>query len=276
MKTLKTKVIAITGAGSGIGRALALDAAKQGASVAICDRNADSLAETVALLGDAPYLASVVDVRSDAEILAFAAAVAEKFGPAHVIVNNAGVALSHYFDSQSREDFEWVMDINFWGVVRGTEAFLPQLKTHDDAHIVNISSLFGLVGVPSQSAYNASKFAVRGLSESLRQELHDTPIHVSCVHPGGIDTNIIRNGKHLQGADGKPTTTASLARSFARTTSTTPDGAARIIWAGVLRNRGRILIGPETYAMDLVQRLLPAGYPAVLRPFLRIFSTKQR
>ena len=276
MKTLRNKVVAITGAGSGIGRALALDAAKRGASVAICDRNAESLDETVKLLGSAPHLAMVVDVRSDSEVGAFAAATAEKFGPANVIVNNAGVALSHYFDSQSREDFEWVMDINFWGVVRGTEAFLPQLKTHDDAHIINISSLFGLIGVPSQSAYNASKFAVRGLSESLRQELHGTPVRVTCVHPGGIDTNIIRNGKHLQGADGNPTETASLARSFARSTSTTPDAAARIIWAGVLRNSPRVLIGPEAYAMDLVQRLLPAGYPAILRPFLRIFSTKQR
>lgn len=123
MRTLSKKVVAITGAGSGIGRALAIEAAKQGASVAICDRNAEALAETVALLGSAPRLASVVDVRSDEEVTAFAAAVAATFGPAHVIVNNAGVALSHYFDSQSREDFEWVMDINFWGVVRGTEAF---------------------------------------------------------------------------------------------------------------------------------------------------------
>ena len=275
MKTLRSKVVVITGAGSGIGRALAVEAAAHGASVAVCDRNAGTLAETVSLLGSAPHFSRVVDVRSDEEVAAFAAAVQASLGPAHVVVNNAGVALSHYFDAQSREDFAWVMDVNFWGVVRGTEAFLPQLRTQDDAHIVNISSLFGLIGVPSQSAYNASKFAVRGLSESLRQELHNTPIHVSCVHPGGIDTNIIRNGKHLQGADGRPTDTASLAVSFAKATSTTPERAARIIWSGVLRNSPRILIGPEAYAMDVVQRLLPSGYPAVLRPFLRIFSSRQ-
>lgn len=276
MKTLRSKVVVITGAGSGIGRALALDAAARGAAVAICDRNEAALAETVSLLGDKPCFNRVVDVRSDEQVSAFADAVMEALGPAHVIVNNAGVALSHYFEAQSREDFAWVMDVNFWGVVRGTEAFLPQLRTHDDAHIVNISSLFGLIGVPSQSAYNASKFAVRGLSESLRQELHGSPVHVTCVHPGGIDTNIIRNGKHLQGADGRPTDTASLAVSFAKATSTTPERAARIIWSGVLRNRPRVLIGPEAYAMDVVQRLLPAAYPSVLRPFLRIFSPRPR
>ena len=182
MKNLKDKVVVITGAGSGIGRALAVEAAKAGAVLALSDWNEQSVRETEGLAAarnDASR--GKVDVRSDDEVRAFADEVADELGGASVIVNNAGVAMSDFIGTMKRIDFEWLMDINFWGVVRGTEAFLPQLRAKDEAHVVNISSVFGLVGVPSQSAYNASKFAVRGYTEALRQELHDTRVNVTRV-----------------------------------------------------------------------------------------------
>ena len=193
MKTLRGKVVTITGAASGIGRALAVQAAKDGALLALADWDERGVNETARLAGASRSIARKLDVRSEEGVSAFAAEVDTELGGAHVIVNNAGVSVSDFVGTMKRADFEWLMDINFWGVVRGTEAFLPQLRTKDDAHIVNISSVFGLIGVPSQSAYNASKFAVRGYTEALRQELHGTHVRVTCVHPGGVRTNIVRN-----------------------------------------------------------------------------------
>src|SRR5579883_1266129 len=184
MRTLRDRVFVITGAGSGIGRALALAAARDGALLGLGDWNEQGVIETLTRAGPVRGLARKVDVRSEDEVRAFAAEVERELGPAHVIVNNAGVAVSDTIGSMKRSDFEWLFDINFWGVVRGTEAFLPQLRARDDAHVVNISSVFGLIAVPSQSAYNASKFAVRGYTEALRQELAGTHVHVTCVHPG--------------------------------------------------------------------------------------------
>ena len=272
MKTLRDKVVVLTGAGSGIGRALAVEAAGRGAILALSDRDEAAAAETARLAGAARSLVRRVDVRSDDEVRAFAAAVEAAFGGAHVVVNNAGVSLSDTVGSMQRSDFEWLFDINFWGVVRGTEAFLPQLLRRDDAHLVNISSLFGLVALPSQSAYNASKFAVRGYTESVRQELDGTAVRVTCVHPGGVRTNIVRSGRHLRNSHGEPTATEETAQQFDQVARTSPEAAARTIWGGVLANRPRVLVGRDAQLLDLVQRLFPARYPALFRGARQLYE----
>lgn len=265
MKSLDGKVVVITGAGSGIGRALAVEAAQRGARLALADWNAEALAETEKLSGAAHCCTRTVDVRSEEDVQAFARDVEEKLGGAHVVVNNAGVSLSDMVGSMQRSDFEWVFDVNFWGVVRGTEAFLPQLMTKDEAHVVNVSSVFGIIAVPSQSAYNASKFAVRGFTEALRQELEDTHVRVTCVHPGGVRTNIVRNGRHLRDSDGAATGVDDLAAQFERIAKTTPEAAAAQIWQGVLANRSRVLVGRDARLIDFMQRLFPESYPLLMR-----------
>ncbi len=271
MKSLEGKVVVITGAGSGIGRALAIACAKRGALLALADWNEDGLKETQSLAGAAKSIVRKLDVRSEDGFNAFAADVAKELGGANVIINNAGVSLSDTIGSMKRTDFEWLIDINFWGVVRGTEAFLPQLMAKDDGHVVNISSVFGLISVPSQSAYNASKFAVRGYTESLRQELEEagSPVHVTCVHPGGVKTNIVRNGRHVKNQHGHATDMETLSRSFDTMAKTTPAQAAEIILTGVLSNAPRVLVGPDAHVIDFVQRVFPTGYPKILNAAMR-------
>ena len=271
MKTLANKVVVITGAGSGIGRALALSAKERGATIALCDWNGDAVAETLRMTGGRG-IATRVDVRSEDEVASFAAQVEKELGPAHVVVNNAGVSLSDTVGSMTRTDFEWLFDINFWGVVRGTELFLPQLSRQDDAHIVNISSVFGLIAVPSQSAYNASKFAVRGYTEALRQELEGTHVHVTCVHPGGVRTNIVRHGRHNVSSRGDKVTTETVSAEFDKVVRTTPEAAAGIIWRGVLANDPRVLVGADARLMDLTQRLFPKRYPQIFNALRSVFE----
>jgi NAD(P)-dependent dehydrogenase (short-subunit alcohol dehydrogenase family) len=272
MKSLREKVVVITGAGSGIGRALAVDAARRGAFVALSDWNEEGVKETERALGAARSLARKVDVRSEDQVGAFANEVAREFGGAHAIVNNAGVSVSDFVGTMKRTDFEWLMDINFWGVVRGTEAFLPQLKAKDDAHVVNISSVFGLIGVPSQSAYSASKFAVRGYTEALRQELEGTSVHVTCVHPGGVKTNIVKNGRNNTNSLGQAMDGDRMAQEFDKIARTTPDEAAKIIWGGVLSDAPRVLVGSDAHLIDLVQRLFPTGYASIFRAMQRLYE----
>jgi NAD(P)-dependent dehydrogenase (short-subunit alcohol dehydrogenase family) len=273
MKNLKDKVVVITGAGSGIGRALALEAAQKGARLALSDWNEAGLRETAAqvtaLAPSTKVITEQVDQRSEDAVNAFAARVERELGGANVVVNNAGVSLSDTVGSMKRSDFEWVFDINFWGVVRGTESFLPQLLQKEDAHVVNISSVFGLIGVPSQSAYNASKFAVRGYTEALRQELWGTNVHVTCVHPGGVKTNIVRNGRNVRNQFGQPTTHETMSRMFDKMAQTPPAKAANIIWSGVLSNAPRVLVGVDARVIDVIQRLLPTAYPRVFRQTLK-------
>jgi NAD(P)-dependent dehydrogenase (short-subunit alcohol dehydrogenase family) len=266
MKTLEGKVVVITGAGSGIGRALTVECARRGALVAISDVNEEGLAETARLAGAKKHLAKRVDVRSDDEVGGFAADVERTLGGASVVVNNAGVSLSDTIGPMKRADFAWLMDINFWGVVRGTEAFLPQLQAQSDAHVVNISSVFGLIAVPSQSAYNASKFAVRGYTEALRQELAESHpnVHVTCVHPGGIRTNIVRNGRTNRDMHGKPVDRDRFVRDFDRMARTSSEQAAEIILEGVLANRPRVLVGGDAHVIDWMQRMFPVRYPSIM------------
>lgn len=278
MKTLKNKVVAITGAGSGIGRALAVLCAQQGAKVAISDVNEKGLAETKALVRaeGAKAHAARVDVADRAAVYAWAAAVEAALGPADVIVNNAGVSLSDTIERMKIADFEWLMGINFWGVVYGTKAFLPQLLQRPAGHIVNISSVFGFIGVPSQSAYNSAKFAVRGFTEALRQELAATKVRVTVVHPGGIRTNIVRYGRHYRDPFGEETTDISkLADEFAQTAWTTAEAAALQIRDAILHEQPRLLIGADSYVIDWMQRLFPERYDWILGKALQVLSSLQ-
>jgi NADP-dependent 3-hydroxy acid dehydrogenase YdfG len=265
MKTLSDKIVAITGAGSGIGRALAIRSAELGAIPVISDVNDAALAETASLVrAKAPRVHTAhVDVGERAAIYAWADQVKREVGEVDVLVNNAGVSLSQTIAQMRDEDFFWLMNINFWGVVHGTRAFLPQLTTRPEAHIVNVSSVFGLIAVPTQAAYNASKFAVRGFTEALRQELAQTQIRVTSVHPGGIKTNIVRNGRHFQDVRGNADAEA-VAREFDRMARTSPEEAARKIVDAIFRAKPRLLIGFDAILIDRMQRLLPASYDGLV------------
>lgn len=274
MKNLEGKIVVVTGAGSGIGRALALQLAAQGAQLALCDVNETNLQKTVdiAAAHGVKVYSATVDVSKRESVQTFADNVARALGNASVIINNAGVALSQNVEAMNRQDFEWVLNINFWGVVNGCEAFLPQLRQQKDAHIVNISSIFGIIGVPSQSAYNASKFAVKGFTEALRQELNGSNIHVTCVHPGGIKTNIARNARVHNDMFGRAADVKKLAADFDRLAATTAEEAARQIVRAIERNQKRLLIGTDAKVLDTVQRLLPNHYDTVLGMGYKLMS----
>jgi NAD(P)-dependent dehydrogenase (short-subunit alcohol dehydrogenase family) len=259
------KTAVVTGAGSGIGRALALDLANRGARLAISDINLANVEETAKLCEKAGATAHAyeLDVANRDAVLAHATEVVGEFGAVNLVVNNAGVGLMANVLDMSWEDLDWLMGVNFWGVIHGTKAFLPHLIASGNGHLVNISSVFGFVGVPSQSAYNAAKFGVRGFTEALRQEMliAGHPVGVSCVHPGGIKTNIARDARSAL-----PETEEEReeqAARFARTARTTPEQAARTILRGVDRKKPRILIGPDAYVFDAIPRILGAGYQRI-------------
>ncbi|HEX4938327.1 MAG TPA: SDR family NAD(P)-dependent oxidoreductase, partial [Candidatus Kapabacteria bacterium] len=199
MKQFRGKVAAITGAGSGIGQALAIQLAQAGCDLALSDVNQVGLQDTVRQVSSTGVRVHVqpLDVANRDAMYAWADTVVAVLGKVNLIFNNAGVALTETVEAMRYADFEWLMNINFWGVVHGTKAFLPHLKASGDGHVVNVSSVFGIIGVPTQSAYNAAKFAVRGFTESLREEMaiEGYPVNVTCVHPGGIKTNIVRSGR---------------------------------------------------------------------------------
>lgn len=263
MKDFKNKVAAITGAGSGMGRSLAIQMAKRGCHVALSDINEKGLAETVQLV--APYGVKVtsqkLDVANKDAVFAWADQVARDHGKVNLIFNNAGVALGSAVDGGSYEDLEWIMNINFWGVVHGTKAFLPYLKDAGEGHIINTSSVFGLFAVPSQSAYNASKFAVRGFTEALRQELELQKVNVSAtsVHPGGIKTNIARAARMDESITKMGMTTNSTEK-FEKLFTTSADKAAEIIIRAVEKNQRRVLVGTDAKVLDLMVRLFPSTY----------------
>jgi short-subunit dehydrogenase len=252
------KVAAITGASSGIGRALAIDLASRGADVAISDIDEAGLSETAALArrSGVEVTTTRLDVADRDAVYAWADQVVADHGRVNLIVNNAGVALGATVAQMSIEDFEWLMGINFWGVVHGTQAFLPHLAATGDGHVVNVSSVFGLVGIPSQSAYNAAKFAVRGFTEALRIELDlaDNGVSATCVHPGGIKTNIAKNARmHSDPANG-----ADLERGrkdLEKAFITSPEKAASVILRAVAHDKRRVLVGPDARVFDLLARL---------------------
>jgi butyryl-CoA dehydrogenase len=262
MKDFKNKVAAITGAGSGIGRALALDLAARGCHLALSDVDESGLAETVLQCErrGVKVTPTALDVSDRDAIYAWADQVVADHGQVNIVANNAGVALGASAMGQSQEDFEWLMAINFWGVVNGTQAFLPHLKASGDGHVINISSVFGLISIPSQSAYNASKFGVRGYTDALRMELEIDPCGVSSttIHPGGIKTNIARSARTHESLLAIGGDADSAVEQFDKLARTTPEKAARQILKAVERNRRRALIGPDAVVFDIVSRL-PAG-----------------
>lgn len=264
------RVAVITGASSGIGRALARNLAARGCPLVLSDVNEAGLQETAETLS-VPVLTKVMDVSDRWAQQQLAAEVAEwATAPIGLVINNAGVALSQTVADQSTEDVEWVMNINFWGVVHGTQAYLPILTAQDSGAIINISSLFGIIAFPTQSAYNASKFAVRGYTESLRHELHGTGVRAICVHPGGIKTNIVNNGRHHVDNLGRKDDGAALKKDFEKIARTTPAKAAETIMRGVDKGHDRVLIGADAKAMDLLQRVAPTTYFGVIRRAQRL------
>jgi NADP-dependent 3-hydroxy acid dehydrogenase YdfG len=266
MEGFAGKVAVVTGAGSGIGQALAIELARSGAKVAISDINTEGLAATEERLKaiGAPVKADRLDVTEREAFAVYADAVVEHFGKVNQIYNNAGIAFAGDVEATAFKDIEKVMDVDFWGVVNGTKVFLPHLIASGDGHIINVSSVFGLFSVPGQAAYNAAKFAVRGFTEALRQEmiLAGHPVKVTTVHPGGIKTNIVRNMTAVESID-----KSDLAENFdKKLAKTSPQKAARIILDGVRKNRARVLVGSDAKVLDVIVRATGSGYQ-------RMFST---
>ncbi len=261
------RVAAITGAGSGIGRALAVELSRRGAHLALSDVDSAGMAETVTLCEGrgVKVTSQVVDVADRAAVEAWADQVVADHGKVNFIFNNAGVALGATIESESYDDFEWLMNIDFWGVVYGTKAFLPHLKASGDGHVVNLSSVFGLVSIPSQSAYNSAKFAVRGFTDALRMELEieGAPVSSTTVHPGGVKTNIARRAR-VDSSVADMSGGGSIGDEFDRIAMTRPAKAAKQILAGVAANKRRVLVGPDAKVIDFVARLPAAFYQNVL------------
>jgi short-subunit dehydrogenase len=259
---------AVTGAASGIGRALALELAARGCDLALADRDEAGLQTVAAEIAKAharKVTVHRVDVGDPAQIGGFAEQAVAAHPGLNIVINNAGVALLGQFNEIDQSQMDWLMNINFWGVVHSARAFLPHLAQRPEAHIVNLSSIFGIIAPPGQSAYAASKFAVRGFSESLRHELQmaKSPVRVSVVHPGGIATNIARNSRTGSGMTDNARRVQSIER-FEAIAQTTPTAAALRIIKGIEKNHKRILIGNDARFADLLQRFRPASYWAPL------------
>ncbi len=273
MKIDQTTIAVVTGAASGIGRALAARLAQEGASIAIADINAGDLDATAHMLKPAGGAAGkvtthIVDVSDKERVAAFAREVVEAHGGANLLINNAGVGLIGLAEQLSIEDIEWLMGVNFWGVVHGVKHFLPILRRQPQAHIVNISSVFGIIGPAGHSAYAASKFAVRGFTEALRHELAGGPVKVSVVHPGGIKTNIANNSRAGAGADRAAADRERAIFNMAARTSS--EAAAERIVRGVSRDEERILIGIDAWAIDRIQRWAPVKYWRLMSRMIKI------
>jgi NADP-dependent 3-hydroxy acid dehydrogenase YdfG len=264
MEGFAGKTAVVTGAGSGIGRALAIELARSGAELAISDVDTEGLAvteERVKAIG-ARVKTDRLDVTQREAFQVYADAVNNHYGKVNQVYNNAGIAFIGDIEATEFKDLEHVMDVDYWGVVNGTKVFLPHLIASGDGHVVNISSVFGLLSAPGQGAYNAAKFAVRGFTEALRQEMiiAGHPVKVTCVHPGGIKTAIVRNAMAAEGRDRD-----RVAKTFdKRLASTSPRKAARIILDGVRKNRPRVLVGNDARALDILARATGSGYQRLI------------
>ena len=267
MQSFTGKTVVITGAGSGIGQALAVAMAREGARLALIDRDPEGLAETMRLTQSADTQIHVLDVADRETVFAMAGRIAAEAGPADVVINNAGVSSSGRILDYTDETLEWTIGVNLWGVIHGVRAFLPQLLTRPEAALVNVSSVFGLLGVPGQAAYCASKFAVRGFTEALRQEMRGTPVTVTLVFPGGVRTGIARHSRSdfplppdilLQGL-----------REFDASAPSSPEQAAAAIMDGIRKKKPRVLIGRDARVIDRLARLFPGGYDRFLEKSIR-------
>ena len=284
MKSFNGRVAAITGAASGMGRALALALAREGCHLALADKNSQGLEQTLALiqtstLSPVTVTTQVLDVSDRQAMEDWAARCAADHGQVNLIFNNAGVALSSTVEGVDYADLEWIVGINFWGVVHGTKAFLPYLKASGDGHVINTSSVFGLFAQPGMSGYNATKFAVRGFTEALRQELdlQRCGVSATCVHPGGIRTDICRSSRIDANMTGFLIHSEQQARAdFEKLFITDADQAAKVILQGVRKNKRRVLIGRDAYCLDLLARCLPAAYQALVVLASRRMAPKPR
>ena len=267
MKDFNNKVAAITGAGSGIGQQLAVLLAKAGCHLSLSDVSEKGLQATQELLKSysVKVTTQIVDVAQRAQMTAWAQQTVQDHGKVNLIFNNAGVALGSTVEGMEYDDLEWLMGINFWGVVYGTKEFLPLLKQAGEGHIINISSLFGLTSQPTQSAYNASKFAVRGFTEALRQELdiQNCGVSVTCVHPGGIRTNIAKAARMKDNLSTLGMDAQKSIKNFDKLLRTPPEEAARVILDAVQRDARRVLIGNDAKVLDLMQRIVPTAYQRI-------------
>ncbi|MDB4043422.1 SDR family oxidoreductase [Gammaproteobacteria bacterium] len=293
MKTFKEKVAVITGAGSGMGRYLAILLAKDGADVCVCDVNEETLNETVAMLRkyNVSVSSHLLDVSDKDSIEALPQKVIDQHGKVDLVFNNAGVTAGSHFKDMDEDNWDWVMGINFDGVINSTRAFIPHLINHSEAAIVNTSSIFGMVAVPGQTAYHATKFAVRGFTESLALEMKETNpnLQIHCVHPGHIGTNIAATAR-MSDEDFKdnearssiftknaPKTQQEMGELF-KEGGMHPSKAAKIILNGVKKNKSRIFIGLDAKLLDLSQRLFPKNYHKTwlfFMPLLALFRNKK-
>ena len=265
MHPFENKVAVVTGASSGIGKALAQAFAANGCHVAIADIKPDELNETLKSLGESDklYKAYTLDVSKKEAVFAFADQVAADFPSVDIVINNAGVSMTSPMAQINLDDFHWVMDINFWGMVYGTQAFLPHLLKQPESWVTNISSIFGIIGVPSQGAYCASKFAIRGYTESLRQEFSRDKLKVAAVHPGGVKTNIVRWGK-IEDSYADEEKKNSMKAGFDELAKTTPEKAASTIIKGMVKGKKRILVGGDAWFLDKIARLFPQAYDFIV------------
>ncbi len=275
MQGFAGKVAVVTGAGSGIGQALAVELARSGAKVAISDVDTEGLAQTEEQLKaiGAPVKADRLDVTEREAFLAYAEAVNEHFGKVNQIYNNAGIAFTGDVEVSQFKDIERVMDVDFWGVVNGTKAFLPHLIASGDGHVINVSSVFGLFASPGHAAYCSAKFAVRGFTETLRQEMaaRRHPVAVTTVHPGGVKTAIARNATVAEGLD-----QGELANLFdKRLARTSPQRAAQVILDGVRKKKARVLVGTDAKLLDALVRLTGSGYQQLFGPFISRLMPRQ-
>lgn len=274
MKKFADKVAVITGAASGIGRELALELARRKCHLALCcDRNVEGLAQTAeeAMAQGVNVTRQRLDVADREAVYRWADSVVADHGKVNLVFNNAAVELVSTVEGIEYDDFERTMNVNFWGTVYGTKAFLPYLKAAGEGHIVNVSSVFGLMGVPAQCAYNSAKFAMRGFTDCLREELDmmDCGVSATSVHPGGIKTPIIKSGQIEQNISALGMDPAVYQQRFEKRFITTADRAARLILRAVSRNRRRALIGPDAHLYDLVTRLVPGAYQPLMIAFVR-------
>lgn len=262
MKQLEGKTAVVTGAASGIGRALAQELSRRGCHLGLADVNEAELEVTASMIeGNRRVEISRVDVADRVAVRSFAQEAVSKLGAVDIVINNAGVALEGSFEDNTYEELEWILGINLWGVIHGCKEFLPHLKTRPEASLVNISSLFGILSVPNFSGYHISKFGVRGLSEALRQELKDTSVAVTCVHPGGIKTSVARN---MRSSKKQGRALSDFVESYEKNFITTAETAAKVIVDGIQKKKKRVLIGTDAKIFDRVARALPTSYETVV------------
>jgi NAD(P)-dependent dehydrogenase (short-subunit alcohol dehydrogenase family) len=262
---LRNRAAVVTGAASGIGRAIAISLARRGCHLALADINQVELARTAEMAASEGIRVShhQLDVADREAVASFPAVVMAEHGRVDILVNDAGVALGGTFEQVSETDFEWLFAINFWGVVRMTRAFLPHLRAGDDACLVNLSSLYGLIAPPGQTAYCASKFAVRGFSQSLGRELKGSSIGVTVVHPGGVATAIARNARLPKGVPAEEI--RKRLDAVEKLLRLPPEKAGEIIVQGIERRKPRVLVGTDAKILSVIERFLPVSYWNILR-----------